>query len=493
MELATGKERTIDGFAEGGRIVLGHPKTREAMRAGLAMYFETLDDPELMEIAREDRRRARARPLLQHPARRRPRDRDQPADLDDRLPGGPEPPVPRGQARARRDLGRGARRAARARIRPTRRALRYFDQVEWDEVSDEPNSPTAARARSTPLDVSRTDNTDPAGTSQPSRCRPLSRVRRSRRSGRPPRSPLPGQHGVDRLDERAVPAQEGRGRAPRPVQAEATPALRGRRRPRRPATISSAARSSCSARSPSSSPPPTSSTSTSGSPSFPSGSSSRSWTCTARSRSSTTSGQTSAGRRRGARVREARVGEIVGSYDAIRWVPEAHVVRQRRSTSSKYQPVSPPRHSPSVSSMPRRAAEEGHGVDRGRLCAAPGRAGRRREHAPRRGRRALQAGGHRRRPAERRLVRRVRPRVHGAGQAGADLPARGSGRRTEEAFGVELPLVPTSKETLADDLRTLIDHPELRDEIGQRSRAYVERVHDANVIADRLIAIYESL
>ena len=29
----------------------------------------------------------------------------------------------------------------------------------------------------------------------------------------------------------------------------------------------------------------------------------------------------------GARVREARVdGEIVGSYDAIRWVPEAHVV-----------------------------------------------------------------------------------------------------------------------------------------------------------------------
>jgi glycosyltransferase involved in cell wall biosynthesis len=66
-------------------------------------------------------------------------------------------------------------------------------------------------------------------------------------------------------------------------------------------------------------------------------------------------------------------------------------------------------------------------------------------------------------------------------------------RRTEAAFGVELPLVPTSKETLADDLRTLIEHPELRDEIGQRSRAYVELVHDANVIADRLIAIYESL
>jgi len=66
-------------------------------------------------------------------------------------------------------------------------------------------------------------------------------------------------------------------------------------------------------------------------------------------------------------------------------------------------------------------------------------------------------------------------------------------RRTEDAFGVELPLVPTTKETLAEDLRALLNEPQLRDEIGQRSRAYVERVHDANVIADRLIAIYETL
>ena len=52
MELAQGGERTIDGIARGGRILLGHPKTREAMRAGLAMYFQTLDDPALMEVAR---------------------------------------------------------------------------------------------------------------------------------------------------------------------------------------------------------------------------------------------------------------------------------------------------------------------------------------------------------------------------------------------------------------------------------------------------------
>ena len=49
MELATGGERTVDGIADGERIVLGHPKTREAMRAGLAMYFVTLEDEELME------------------------------------------------------------------------------------------------------------------------------------------------------------------------------------------------------------------------------------------------------------------------------------------------------------------------------------------------------------------------------------------------------------------------------------------------------------
>ena len=90
MELATGGERTIDGIADGERVVLGHPKTREAMRAGLAMYFVTLEDEALMEIGGPDRARARDRVVLQHPARRRPRDRGEPADLDGRLPGGPQ-------------------------------------------------------------------------------------------------------------------------------------------------------------------------------------------------------------------------------------------------------------------------------------------------------------------------------------------------------------------------------------------------------------------
>ena len=64
---------------------------------------------------RPDRRGARDRVVLQHPARGRARDRDQPAHLHDRLPGGPQPPLARRQARARRDLGRGARRAPQPR------------------------------------------------------------------------------------------------------------------------------------------------------------------------------------------------------------------------------------------------------------------------------------------------------------------------------------------------------------------------------------------
>ena len=50
MELATGKECAIDGIARGGRVVLAHPKTREAIREGLALFFETLESPFLVEV-----------------------------------------------------------------------------------------------------------------------------------------------------------------------------------------------------------------------------------------------------------------------------------------------------------------------------------------------------------------------------------------------------------------------------------------------------------
>lgn len=66
-------------------------------------------------------------------------------------------------------------------------------------------------------------------------------------------------------------------------------------------------------------------------------------------------------------------------------------------------------------------------------------------------------------------------------------------RRTEEAFGVRVPLVPATKDTLADALRPLVDSPEERRRIGAESRAYVERVHDADRVAERLVEIYSQL
>ena len=65
--------------------------------------------------------------------------------------------------------------------------------------------------------------------------------------------------------------------------------------------------------------------------------------------------------------------------------------------------------------------------------------------------------------------------------------------RTAEAFGLAVPIVRTTKETLVDDLRRLAGSPEELHALGQASRAYVERVHDAEAMADRLIDIYSRL
>jgi hypothetical protein len=65
--------------------------------------------------------------------------------------------------------------------------------------------------------------------------------------------------------------------------------------------------------------------------------------------------------------------------------------------------------------------------------------------------------------------------------------------RAEAGYGVRLPIVPATKETLAEALRPLVESPALRREVGAASRAYVERVHDIDRIADRLVEIYASL
>ena len=131
MELATGGERTIDGFARGGEIVLAHPKTREAMRAGLAMFFETLDAPDLMDVAARIVRELALDHFFniqlvgEHVIEINPRISTIVYQEDLNLPW-------LGVKHALGELsGEEAAEAAR-RVRPGRVALRYFDQVEWD-------------------------------------------------------------------------------------------------------------------------------------------------------------------------------------------------------------------------------------------------------------------------------------------------------------------------------------------------------------------------
>jgi glycosyltransferase involved in cell wall biosynthesis len=67
-------------------------------------------------------------------------------------------------------------------------------------------------------------------------------------------------------------------------------------------------------------------------------------------------------------------------------------------------------------------------------------------------------------------------------------------RRTEQAFGTQVPIVSASKDTLVDRLRTLVDAgPGERRRIGAASRAYALRVHDIDPIAQRLIDLYGRL
>src|SRR5581483_6501226 len=132
MELATGGERTIDGIADSERVVVGHPKTREAMRAGLAWYFVTLEDDEVMAIADRIVRELAIEWFfnIQLVGDRvieiNPRVSTVVYQEDLNLPW-------LGVKRALGEISDEELAALRARVRPGRTALRYFDQVEWDE------------------------------------------------------------------------------------------------------------------------------------------------------------------------------------------------------------------------------------------------------------------------------------------------------------------------------------------------------------------------
>ena len=131
MELATGGERTIDGIADGERVLLGHPKTREAMRAGLAMYFVTLADDGLDALADaivaelEIEHFFNIQLVGEQVIEVNPRISTIVYQEDLNIPY-------LGVKHALGEVSAEELAALRSRVRPGRTALRYFDQIEWD-------------------------------------------------------------------------------------------------------------------------------------------------------------------------------------------------------------------------------------------------------------------------------------------------------------------------------------------------------------------------
>ncbi|MFL5944676.1 MAG: ATP-grasp domain-containing protein [Gaiellaceae bacterium] len=152
MELAQGRERTVDGIARSGQIVLGHAKTRESMRAGLAMYFETLNDHWLLEVAQRIVGELgidyffNIQLVGDYVIEINPRISTIVYQEDLNLPY-------LGVKSALGEISHEELAHLSARVRPSRRALRYFDQVEWDESSPaDMHAPSLSRTPSSTLE-----------------------------------------------------------------------------------------------------------------------------------------------------------------------------------------------------------------------------------------------------------------------------------------------------------------------------------------------------
>jgi glycosyltransferase involved in cell wall biosynthesis len=185
--------------------------------------------------------------------------------------------------------------------------------------------------------------------------------------------------------------------------------------------------------------------------------------------------------------------QIVGSYDAIRWVPEAHVVPPGLDLApfTPRPPSDSPR--PLVVHAPSNRAKKGtqHVIE---ACAQL--------------------------PVELDLVEGVPHDEARARYACADIVVDqlGAGwhgvfaieamalgkpvltylkpdvvERSAQAFGLRIPIVAATADTLVETLRPLVESPALRREIGAASRAYVEQVHDSGRVAGRLLDIYAQL
>jgi hypothetical protein len=185
--------------------------------------------------------------------------------------------------------------------------------------------------------------------------------------------------------------------------------------------------------------------------------------------------------------------EIVGSYDASRWVPEAHVIPPgldlREFTTVPPSDSARPLIVHAPSSREKKGTQsvievcEQLDVELDIVEGVP------HEQARARYRRAdivvdqLLAGWHGVFALEamalgKPVVAHLKPDVV---------------ERSAEGFGIRVPIVPATAETLVEALRPLVADPALRREVGAASRAYVEQVHDIDHVADRLLDVYRSL
>ncbi|MFL5971825.1 MAG: glycosyltransferase [Gaiellaceae bacterium] len=184
---------------------------------------------------------------------------------------------------------------------------------------------------------------------------------------------------------------------------------------------------------------------------------------------------------------------IVGSYDALRWVPDAQVVppgldlRQYDPPHAEEHPHPVVLHAPS--SRRRKGTEHVVAACEGLNVELDIVEGLRHDEARRRYQRAdivvdqLNAGWYGIFALE----------AMALGKPVLSYLRPEAVQETESALGADLPIVPVTKETLRERIAELAAMPEERRRIGAASRRYVERVHDADNGADRLIEIYSSL
>jgi glycosyltransferase involved in cell wall biosynthesis len=184
---------------------------------------------------------------------------------------------------------------------------------------------------------------------------------------------------------------------------------------------------------------------------------------------------------------------IVGSYDAIRWVPNAEVIPPGVDLTALH-PVPPPRDErPVFVHAPSSRARKGtdHFV---RACEELGVEleiveGLHYEEARKRYEQAdvvldqLNAGWYGMLAIE----------AMALGKPVVTFLHDEAARRAEEAFGVRVPIVRAGKENLVETLRPLAESAAERRRIGAESRAYAEQVHDLDRVADRLVALYARL